>query len=85
MFLAAMVIALLFMVWKDTKPYNETETDAKTCAYLRSMGWPENEIKSLMVFLEGNYDEPKPKRKIPIKVPLVQSNEQKGIRSMDCL
>ena len=85
MFLTTMVIVLLFMVWKDTKPYNETEADAETCAYLRRMDWPENEIKSLMVFLEGNYDEPKPERKIPIKVPLVQSNEQKRIRSMDYL
>ena len=85
MFLTAMVIALLFMVWKDTKPYNETEADAETSAYLRRMDWPENEIKELMVFLEGNYDEPKPERKIPIKVLLVQSNEQKRIRSMDYL
>ena len=85
MFLIATVIVLLFMVWNDTKPYNETEADSKTCAYLRRIGWPENEIKSLMVFLEGNYDEPKPEREIPIKVPLVQSNEQKGIRSMDYL
>ena len=85
MFLIATVIVLLFMVWQDTKPYNEIEADAKTCAYLRRIGWPENEIKGLMNFLGGNYDEPKPKRKIPIKVPLVQSNEQKGIRSMDCL
>ena len=85
MFLIATVIVLLFMVWKDTKPYNETETDAETCAYLRRIGWPENEIEDLMVFLEGNYDEPKPERKIPIKVSLVQSNEQKRIRSMDYL
>ena len=85
MFLIAIVAVLLFMVWRDTKPYNEIEADAKTCAYLRRIGWPENEIKGLMAFLGGNYDEPKPKRKIPIKVPLVQSNEQKGIRSMDCL
>ena len=85
MLLTAMVVVLLFMVWRDTKPYNGIETDVKTCAYLRRIGWPENEIKGLMVFLGGNYDEPKPKRKIPIKVPLVQSNEKKGIRSMDCL
>ena len=85
MFLTAVVIVLFFMVWQDTKPYNETEADTETCAYLRAIGWPENEIKSLMVFLEGNYDEPKPERKIPIKVPLVQSNEQKRIRSMDYL
>ena len=85
MFLAAMTIALLFMVWRDTKPYNEIEADSKTCAHLRAIGWPEDEIKSLMVFLEGNYDEPKPERKIPIKVSLVQSNEQKRVRSMDYL
>ena len=85
MFLITIVAALLFMVWRDTKPYNETEADAETCAYLRRMGWPENEIESLMVFLEGSYDEPKPERKIPIKVSLVQSNEQKRIRSMDYL
>ena len=85
MFLTAMVVVLLFMVWKDTKPYNEIEADSKTCAYLRRMGWPENEIKELMVFLEGSYDEPKPERKVPVKIPLVQSNEQKRIRSMDYL
>ena len=85
MFLATMTIALLFMVWQDTKPYNETEADTETCAYLRSMGWPENEIKELMVFLEGSYDEPKPERKVPVKIPLVQSDEQKRIRSMDYL
>ena len=85
MFLAIITVVLLFMVWRDTKPYNETEADAETCAYLRDIGWPESEIKELMFFLEGNYDGPKPKRKIPIKVPLVQSNEQKRIRSMDYL
>ena len=85
MFLVATVIVLLFMVWQDTKPYNETEADAETCAYLRSMSWPENEIKELMVFLEGSYDEPKPERKVPVKIPLVQSDEQKRIRSMDYL
>ena len=85
MFLTAMVIALLFVVWQDTKPYNETEADAETCAYLRRIGWPESEIKELMVFLEGSYDEPKPERKVPVKIPLVQSDEQKRIRSMDYL
>lgn len=85
MLVIAAVVVLLFMVWKDTKPYNETEADAETSAYLRSMGWPENEIKELMVFLEGSYDEPKPERKVSIEVPLVQSDEQKRIRSMDYL
>ena len=85
MFLAAMVIALLFVVWQDTKPYNETEADSKTCAYLRRVGWPENEIKELMVFLEGSYDKPKPERKVPVEIPMVQPNEQKRIRSMDYL
>ena len=85
MFLVVITVVLLFMVWKDTKPYNETDADTETCAYLRRTGWPENEIKSLMVFLEGSYDEPKPERKIPIKVSLVQSDEQKRIRSMDYL
>lgn len=85
MFLIATVIVLLFMVWQDTKPYNETETDAKTCAHLRAIGWPENEIRDLMVFLEGSYDEPKPEREVPIEIPMVQPNEQKRIRSMDYL
>ena len=85
MLVIATVVVLLFMVWRDTKPYNETEADAETCAYLRSIGWPENEIKELMVFLEGKYDRPKPERKIPTKVPLVQSDEQKRVRSMDYL
>lgn len=80
MFIAAMTIVLLFMVWQDTKPYNEAETDAETCAYLRSMGWPENEIRDLMVFLEGSYDEPKPERKVPLEVPMVQPNEQETVR-----
>ena len=79
MFLATMTIALLFMVWQDTKPYNETEADTETCAYLRSMSWSENEIKELMIFLEGSYDGPKPERKVPVKIPLVQSDEQKRI------
>ena len=69
MFLAAMTIALLFMVWRDTKPYNEIEADSETCAYLRRVGWSEDEIKELMVFLEGSYDEPKPERKVPVKIP----------------
>ena len=85
MLLITIVAVLLFMVWRDTKPYNEIEADNKTCAYLRRVGWPENEIKGLMVFLEGSYDEPKPERKVPVKVPLVQSDEQKRIRSMDYL
>ena len=85
MFLTAMTIVLLFMVWQDTKPYNETEADVETCAYLRSMGWPENEIKELMVFLEGSYDKPKPERKVSTKIPLVQLDEQKRIRSMGYL
>ena len=38
-----------------------------------------------MVFLEGSYDEPKPERKVPVEIPLVQSDEQKRIRSMDYL
>ena len=85
MLLATMIIALLFMVWRDTKPYNEIEADSKTCAHLRAIGWPENEIKELMVFLEGSYDEPKPERKVPVEIPMVQPNEQKRIRSMDYL
>ena len=85
MFIAAMTIALLFMVWRDTKPYNEAEADANTCARLRSIGWPENEIRDRMVLLEGSYDEPKPERKVPVKIPLVQSDEQKNLRSMDYL